>query len=67
MGRSVSMKRYADIGVKCVLFCITIFTDNLISIFLCSGFPPEKEFLEKLKGIDGVSTIETQTITNMEI
>ena len=32
-----------------------------------SGFPPEKEFLEKLKAIDGVSMIETQTITNMVI
>jgi hypothetical protein len=37
------------------------------NLFSFSGFPPEKEFLEKLKGIDGVSTIETQTITNMEI
>ena len=32
-----------------------------------SGFPPEKEFLEKLKAIDGVSQVETQTITKMEI
>jgi hypothetical protein len=32
-----------------------------------SGFAPEAEFLEKLKAIDGVSQVETQTITNMEI
>jgi hypothetical protein len=32
-----------------------------------SGFTPEAEFLEKLKAIDGVSMVETQTITNMEI
>lgn len=31
------------------------------------GFSPEGEFLEKLKAIDGVSQVETQTITNMEI
>ena len=28
---------------------------------------PEGEFLEKLKAIDGVSQVETQTITNMVI
>jgi hypothetical protein len=32
-----------------------------------SGFAPEGEFLEKLKAIDGVSQVETQTITNMVI
>jgi hypothetical protein len=32
-----------------------------------SGHAPEVEFLEKLKAIDGVSQVETQTITNMEI
>jgi hypothetical protein len=32
-----------------------------------SGFAPEAEFLEKIKAIDGVSQVETQTITNMEI
>jgi hypothetical protein len=31
------------------------------------GFPPEEEFLEKIKAIDGVSQVETQTITNMVI
>jgi hypothetical protein len=31
------------------------------------GFAPEAEFLEKLKAIDGVSQVETQTITNMVI
>jgi hypothetical protein len=31
------------------------------------GFAPEEEFLAKLKAIDGVSQVETQTITNMEI
>eukprot|EP00293_Proteomonas_sulcata_P015065 CAMPEP_0184296810 /NCGR_PEP_ID=MMETSP1049-20130417/7773_1 /TAXON_ID=77928 /ORGANISM="Proteomonas sulcata, Strain CCMP704" /LENGTH=137 /DNA_ID=CAMNT_0026606239 /DNA_START=77 /DNA_END=490 /DNA_ORIENTATION=+ len=31
------------------------------------GFAPEAEFLEKIKAIDGVSQVETQTITNMEI
>lgn len=31
------------------------------------GFAPEGEFLEKLKAIDGVSQVETQTITNMVI
>ena len=32
-----------------------------------SGFAPEAEFLEKIKAIDGVSQVETQTITNMVI
>mmetsp|Transcript_9453 Transcript_9453/g.23209 ORF Transcript_9453/g.23209 Transcript_9453/m.23209 type:complete len:149 (+) Transcript_9453:84-530(+) len=32
-----------------------------------AGFPPEKEFLDAIKAIDGVSVVETQTITNMEI
>mmetsp|Transcript_2172 Transcript_2172/g.3560 ORF Transcript_2172/g.3560 Transcript_2172/m.3560 type:complete len:150 (-) Transcript_2172:194-643(-) len=32
-----------------------------------SGFAPEKEFLDKIKAIPGVSLVETQTITNMEI
>ncbi|CAB9513603.1 expressed unknown protein [Seminavis robusta] len=32
-----------------------------------SGHPPEAEFLEKIKAIEGVSLVETQTITNMEI
>lgn len=31
------------------------------------GHAPEAEFLEKLKAIDGVSQVETQTITNMAI
>jgi hypothetical protein len=30
-----------------------------------AGFAPEADFLEKLKAIDGVSQVETQTITNM--
>merc|ERR1711933_479010 len=30
-------------------------------------FAPEGEFLEKIKAIEGVSQVETQTITNMEI
>lgn len=30
-------------------------------------FAPESDFLAKLKAIDGVSQVETQTITNMEI
>lgn len=32
-----------------------------------NGFAPEAEFLEKIKAIDGVSQVETQTITNMAI
>ena len=28
---------------------------------------PEEKFLEAIKAIDGVSQVETQTITNMEI
>jgi len=32
-----------------------------------SGYAPESEFLEKIKAIEGVSMVETQTITNMEI
>ena len=32
-----------------------------------SGFAPEADFLAKLKEIEGVSQIETQTITNMVI
>ena len=32
-----------------------------------SGYAPEAEFLEKIKAIPGVSQVETQTITNMEI
>jgi hypothetical protein len=31
------------------------------------GYEPESEFLEKIKAIEGVSQVETQTITNMEI
>lgn len=30
-------------------------------------FAPEKAFLDKIKAIPGVSQVETQTITNMEI
>ena len=30
-------------------------------------FAPEPEFLEAIKKIDGVSQVETQTITNMEV
>merc|ERR1719248_399051 len=29
-----------------------------------AGHPPEAEFLEKLKKIEGVSQVETQTMTN---
>lgn len=32
-----------------------------------AGFPPESDFLEAIKAIEGVSVVETQTITNMEI
>eukprot|EP01083_Nonionella_stella_P077094 210329_1 len=32
-----------------------------------SGYAPESEFLEKISAIEGVSMVETQTITNMEI
>merc|ERR1711920_1068889 len=35
--------------------------------FAESGFPPEEEFLAKIKAIEGVSSVETQTITNMVI
>jgi len=31
------------------------------------GFAPEAAFLEKIKAIPGISAVETQTITNMEI
>ena len=31
------------------------------------GFSPEADFLEKLKAIDGVSQVETQTFTLMEM
>merc|ERR1712176_1457411 len=31
-----------------------------------NGHAPEKDFLEKIKAIPGVSQVETQTITNME-
>eukprot|EP00567_Pseudictyota_dubia_P009228 CAMPEP_0197436522 /NCGR_PEP_ID=MMETSP1175-20131217/3961_1 /TAXON_ID=1003142 /ORGANISM="Triceratium dubium, Strain CCMP147" /LENGTH=147 /DNA_ID=CAMNT_0042965829 /DNA_START=82 /DNA_END=525 /DNA_ORIENTATION=+ len=31
------------------------------------GHAPESDFLEKIKAIDGVSQVETQTITNMVI
>mmetsp|Transcript_13377 Transcript_13377/g.20075 ORF Transcript_13377/g.20075 Transcript_13377/m.20075 type:complete len:144 (+) Transcript_13377:43-474(+) len=31
------------------------------------GFAPESAFLEKIKAIDGITQVETQTITNMEI
>ena len=30
-----------------------------------AGFAPEKEFLDKLKAIDGLTTVETQTYTLM--
>ena len=32
-----------------------------------SDYAPEAEFIAKLKAIDGVSMVETQTITNMVI
>ena len=32
-----------------------------------SGYAPEEAFLEKLRAIEGVSQVETQTITNMVI
>ena len=32
-----------------------------------AGFPPEEAFLAALTAIDGVSVVETQTITNMEL
>lgn len=32
-----------------------------------NDFAPEKDFLEKIKAIEGVSQVETQTITNVEI
>eukprot|EP00591_Stephanopyxis_turris_P002631 CAMPEP_0195521178 /NCGR_PEP_ID=MMETSP0794_2-20130614/18161_1 /TAXON_ID=515487 /ORGANISM="Stephanopyxis turris, Strain CCMP 815" /LENGTH=147 /DNA_ID=CAMNT_0040650683 /DNA_START=17 /DNA_END=460 /DNA_ORIENTATION=+ len=32
-----------------------------------NGHEPEAAFLEKIKAIEGVSQVETQTITNMEI
>mmetsp|Transcript_1175 Transcript_1175/g.1656 ORF Transcript_1175/g.1656 Transcript_1175/m.1656 type:complete len:147 (-) Transcript_1175:132-572(-) len=32
-----------------------------------NGHPPEAEFLERIKAIPGISQVETQTITNMEI
>ena len=31
------------------------------------GYEPESAFLEKIKAIEGVSQVETQTITNMVI
>ena len=31
------------------------------------GFTPEAEIIDKLKEIEGVSQVETQTLTNMEI
>ena len=72
MGRSVSLIEVDVLLIKRDHFVMTSQTDALMllncSIFSSfSGFPPEEDFLEKLKGIDGVSTIETQTITNMEI
>jgi hypothetical protein len=36
-------------------------------LLYCSGHAPEAEFLAKLKAIKGVSQVETQTITNVEI
>jgi hypothetical protein len=30
-------------------------------------FAPEKEFLDKIKGIDGISVVETQTYTLMKM
>jgi hypothetical protein len=32
-----------------------------------SEFAPEKEFLAKLEGIDGITTVETQTYTLMKM
>ncbi len=32
-----------------------------------STFAPETSFLEKLKGIDGINTVETQTYTLMTV
>ena len=73
MGRSVSLIEVVTCCLlSAIIFVMTSQTGALMflncSIFSSfSGFPPEEDFLEKLKGIDGVSTIETQTITNMEI
>jgi hypothetical protein len=36
-------------------------------VWEAKDFAPEADFLEKIKAIDGVSMVETQTITNMEI
>ena len=49
-----------------LIFCSINSISHFESSFY-SGFAPESDFLEKIKAIDGVSLVETQTITNMEI
>jgi hypothetical protein len=57
----------------CLLFPLSHHRDMFFfggggSLYLgSSGYPPEKEFLEKISAIPGVSQVETQTITNMVI
>jgi len=40
---------------------------DAFAAFEQSGFGPEKELLDKLKAIHGVSTVETQTYTLMAL
>ena len=44
-----------------------ILSNHIVMMLFNIGHAPEAEFLEKLKAIDGVSQVETQTITNMVI
>ena len=70
---------YNVVFYLCVLFCRKISSLIFLPLHYAQvplddfgpweekGFAPEGEFLEKLKAIDGVSQVETQTITNMVI
>ena len=39
----------------------------VLTFFIWDRFEPESDFLEAIKAIDGVSQVETQTITNVEV
>ena len=61
--------RIDDLYCKLLLVPMYLFilSNHIVMMLFNIGHAPEAEFLEKLKAIDGVSQVETQTITNMVI
>lgn len=69
MGSEVSITRSCN-GFSLDLCARTFLQCVLIPCMFSksnSGHAPEAEFLAKITAIPGVSMVETQTITNMEI